>query len=233
MVKKDFTNLYSHTDLKRQDSWTSSEDELTDSSGTLMHQQTYFHYHYHHHHHHMFGKVGCTGPYTLEISKYFIYYLVSDRWHAVTLGSRVDITGYSPNLFLLPPVHRVLLHVPGTLEVSVAIGPGCSTWNVKRNDLSYLQAWPIKIPNCHSLCLSSQVNDLGTHIWKMEKLQDGKEPEFFNYYLEENQPLSGSTYLNFKWARSTFLFVKLLIFWSLCVTAASITLTSMISLVYD
>lgn len=112
--------------------------------------------------------------YTLEISKYFVNYLVLDRWHAVTLGSMVDIIGYSPNLFLLPPGHRVSLHVPGTLEVSVAIGPGCSTWNVKRNDRSYLQAWPIKMPNCHLLCLSSQVNDLGTHIWKMEKLQDGR-----------------------------------------------------------
>lgn len=178
MVKKDFANLYtySHRDLKRQDNWTSSGDELTVSWGTLMHQQTYFHYyhHYHHYHHHMFGKLGCTGPYTLEISKYFVNYLVLDRWHAVTLGSMVDITGYSPNLFLLPPGHRVLLHVPDTLEVSVAIGPGCSTWNVKRNYLSYLQAWPIKMPNCHLLCLSSQVNDLGTHIWKMEKLQDGR-----------------------------------------------------------
>lgn len=33
-----------------------------------------------------------------------------------------------------------------------------------------------------------------------------KELEFLNYYLEQNQPLSKNTYLNFKRTRNTFLF---------------------------
>lgn len=135
-----------------------------------------------------------------KICKYFANYLVLDHWHVLTSGTMA----VHQSCFFSPQ-YSVWLHFPGTLEVSVAIRPGSSKWNVNRNDLSYLQAWPIKTPNCHLLCFLPNHRSWNPHM------EDGeaprcKEPEFLNYYLEQNQPLSRNTYLNFEWARSTSLF---------------------------
>lgn len=161
-----------------------------------------------------------------KVSKYFANHLFLDHWPVV-------ISGTMENLFPLPPGHSILLHLPGTLEVSVAIRPSSSQWNTNRSDLNYSQAWPIKTPNCHPLCFFSQVHDLGAHILNMEELQAGGILGSLIAIWNRTNQLRWKTSSNLSEQEAHLHFAKLLIFWSSCVVAASATLTRIISLVSD